>query len=306
MKQAVIAVGLVLLLTFIFSGGFSVKDYNEPLPSGTPHVVTLLGEGDPTSNDKTLQLRTLRFGQVTPTPNATLPPGVTPTPTSTPPTCSGQPVAVDLLLDGSGSMNYPCLNRINNCLPPGPNSKITVLKNTVKDFLTKLNPGDLVAIQAFSDGFSSVVPLQTFTDNQTSIYAKIDQSLPFGGGFTSMRQALEETTNIIIPLKNARPNYNWVLIFLTDGYPEDSGGYAIDQDPTIPTDITRVLKDPPNNLRIITIGYDFTALGTQKTIAENVLQTVASTPLSENYYQATTANLGEIYRSIATEICRGS
>jgi hypothetical protein len=305
---------IILILPLLIGGSLLVGGFiflpnlrTTPLPIQQETVST----DNSTSNngEKSLQLKSFVLppppdtpanNQTPPPPTNTLPPP----PASTALACANKKVAVNLLLDTSGSMNYPCINTTNRCLPPGPNSKITRLKSTVKNFLSKLQPGDLVAVQTFNSAWTSFVPLQPYRGNEFAINAQIDNALLHGGGYTWIKDALTESWNLIQPLKSSRPDYNWALIFVTDGYPEESGGYFQAQDPTFPSDITRSWKDSPNNLRIISVGFDLDNLGGNKSRALNVVNTVASDPKIENKFEATTANLDSIYNSIASSICR--
>ncbi len=319
-KQAILVIILLSVFGVLMTGGFTYKDPKGLRSSTDPLQVN--PSGQVSSAMKNLQLigQSLVRASANPSSNPSTQPSSQPSASPTasiPPSCSSSKVAIDLLLDTSGSMNYPCINPINRCIPPTASSKITFLQTAVRNLLSHLQPDDLVAVQLFNENFENYIQLQNYQSNRPTIDAKINNLSNRTGGYTYMRDALYETGRIIIPNKNAHSDYNWVFVFLTDGYPEGPGGYFQAEDPTYPNDITRSLKDPPNNLRIVTVGLDLDSIcaaGSSPCTAVNsakaLLQQIASNPPAtdpsqQNFYpDGTTANLDQIYSSISSSICR--
>jgi hypothetical protein len=304
MKQGVFAVLAVLVLVFIMSGGFSVADQAEPFPSSDPRVATLLGEGAQTDNDRALQLRTLKFTYPSPSPstsaNPSAPPSTQPSPSATP-NCQNQPVAVDLLIDTSGSMCLPG-GSSTGCPNPSAQSKIAALKNAVLGFVQNLQPDDVIGIQEFNTNAANLVTPDLVSNNIGLVNAVIPPI--YGLGQTYTRDGFEVAIQQINARKPLFPNHQWYFIFLSDGVPETTIRPDETQNPLNPPNLANQIKQ--QNIRIFSIGLNLEVFGPQGyEYATNLMKGIASSPTDANFYDTPTASqLNQIYQEIANKICR--
>ena len=304
MKQAVIVVGLVLLLSFIISGGFSVKNSEEPIPSPDPVIGDLIGEGDPSANDKALQLRNLKFTNRSPLPSTA--PSTQP---SASPSCQGEKVAVDLLLDVSFSMCEPLVPGLG--CSPTPTTKINQMKDAVIQFANLLKPNDVIGVQIFSDNAINIFSPDLYSNYQTTFQSRITSLQPLRT--TAMRRGFELAKQEITQAQTRYPDYNWVLIFLTDGIPTGTDGLG-PYEPENPTAVA--LEIESQDVRIITIGLDLNSLLTPGIVytiprsqiiayARNLLTQIASSPA--DYHESPSgSDLLAIYQDIAENLCLGT
>lgn len=300
----------IILLGIAFAGGLGKEN-----PFGTkapPDQYATLEEGTPIPDEKTLQLRNIP---------ATIHTAASPSPTGTACTPNTK-VAVDLLLDTSGSMF---------------GNKIATLISAVTTFGSKLETDDLVGIQSFSsppvdlttcsklgsnEPACEVLNLTEF--NQASFNQAVNQLI--AGGNTHMRDGFEKARQVIASKRNLPEyqDYNWVLIFLSDGIPNDTSIYGPGPDSSQnPTPIADEMKNPGGlNVRIISIGLDLDSIinnyvatftinrNDVPTYARTLLQNIASdppanNPTQRNYFESATANdLDQIYRDISGQIGR--
>ena len=331
MKQVLIILIPIILLGVSLAGGFT----ENPLNSGnqSSEIFQLTDSGD--SARDVLQIRSLTAGTITQNPTSTPTPGSsaptsTPTPTPTGTTCtSGQKVAVDFLLDVSGSMNA------------GTPKKIDTLKTAMTNFASKFRPDDLVGIQIFSSqtaevysvcadyGFKfpnstiacNILPINIYnpflySQKVTKLWASGDTYIQ--DGFIQAKQAISTA-------QQQHPSgYTWVLVFLTDGIPNvPENGFASLEGPD-------AVQDPRNfptvnelkndlHVRIISIGLDLNSLANSgnytkprseiPAYAQTLLQDVASQPPSssptqQNYFISNTGNdLGGVFDQISHQVC---
>src|SRR3989344_6004738 len=271
MKSVLLILIPVFLLSYFLAGGIdSPFPKKVAVPSGEPRA---LAEAAPSGDGKQLQINDLRFRPPSPQPSPPLPPTASQQPSTCPP---GQKVAVDMLLDTSGSMARG--SRINN------------LSNVVNNFVSLyLQNDDIIGIQEFSDFPADVVPINTKSNNSSYFPLTL-----ITHNFTHMNDGMLFAQNKILTARSTYPGYNWVLIFLSDGVPETASSLP---DPTqVPTGTASVIK--ASGVRIISIGLELYSLGEPAaSYARNLMTSVASSP--SDYHDATTTNLGDIYRDIA-------
>lgn len=293
MKQTFLVLGILVLFSVLLTGGFTTSD---PQPFNTigSFAAEFANEGG-IKEEKTLQIQALK--PVTPTPT---PPGTTPTPSPTGACQPGRRVAVDLLLDTSGSMNS--------------SSKINLLKGAVIQFAGNLRPDDVIGVQQFSSpidlggtGARDVISIGPY--NQTLFNQVINQLSPTNG-FTHMRAGFELTRQRINAGRQqySSSNYNWVLIFLSDGIPEDESvvsSVPVFAESQNPTDIANQLKV---DTRIITIGLDMDAFRNAgypniTDQGRNLLRSLASAPTSQNYIESPTGiQLQSIFNNLNSSV----
>lgn len=259
---AVIIFGAVLASNF-----YGTSQLTPPQPSPTKTVVIDPLEGPEEVDDnltKTLQLETF-------TPSGTIP---------TPSCTAGSKIAVDLLLDNSGSMKV--------------NQKMDKLKRAVNNFVKNLSDNDVIGVQKFlgRGKTSAVIPLKHYSDHKTIFESEINKLNAEGGtpmktGFLLAKQKIDQA-------KSSFPNYYWVLIVLGDGGPNK------DQNP-----LTVASQIKASGVRIISIGLELNAPNRKATPQEAraILKGVASDPKTD-FYEPSADQLEEIWQQIATSICR--
>src|SRR3989344_1361927 len=326
MKQVLIILIPVILLGLSLAGGF----IGNPLNSGnqSSEIFQLTDSGD--SARDVLKIRSLIPGTIPQNPPSPPPPGSAPTapPAPTTTSCTGQKVAVDFLLDVSGSMN------------DGTPKKIQALKTAMVNFASRFRSSDLIGIQIFSSqaaaavcadiefGFTNtttacnILPINTYN---SVLYSKKVNKL-WANGDTYMQDGFIQAKQAIETAKQQYPSgYTWVLVFLTDGIPNvpengllsKEGPDAV-QDPRSFTTVNELKNDL--NVRIISIGLDLNSLadiGHNYTkprseipaYAQTLLQDVASqpptsNPTQQNYFLSNTGNdLNGVFDQIANQVC---
>lgn len=273
----VIIVGSVLL-----AGGVSPKFENKSLEqnTGTGEKFAVIEEPAPTDTRNTLQLKTLKFKKVEEKKE---------------PRCT-QTVAIDLLVDTSGSMSW--------------GSKMLELKNALKAFTNPLSDDSVVALHRFHTTPSEVIPFSYYREVKQNMSATIDSLTP--GGWTHTRDAFIFIKDKLSQAQSQFPNYQFSLIFFSDGIPESSNPtctptgdpprcFETTQDPTIPPDIAAEIKN--SGVRIFSIALldesdqRFNAELTQ------LMRNVASSP-NDFYFTLDESRLTEIYQQIGTTICQ--
>ena len=300
MKQILLIFGPVVLLGILLTGGFSLKDPGAFKTLNT-YVAQLIEE--PQGANKTLQIKALKAvtptptptGAITPTPNPTPVSSVTPTPAGP---CERRNVAIDLLIDMSGSMI------LGNKLP-----KLREALQEIQNFLTNQN---LLGMQVFSDyrffttpgrprfGATEVLPFGNYNQNNfQNIVSALDVQdlLPN----THMRDGFL-LANEKIQLAQAQfPGYNWHLILITDGVPNDVATatiYDASQDPTSVIPELRAL-----NVKIFVIGLDLNALGAD--LANRATSILVGLVENPDDFKASPSSeqLREKFRDILGDIC---
>lgn len=196
------------------------------------------------------------------------------------------PVDVSIVIDRSGSMAKDGTN------PPQP---LTDVKNAAKSFVAMLdNENDRISVVSFAGTASDPVDLSLTQDHSGVLDALSNVSIA-----TSTLQQ----TNIADGLKQSwktltvtESPYQKVIVILTDGIP------------TLPLGPTR------NNPSIAALteanfikeqGGKIFTIGLGKDLDQTLLKSISSTP--EDFFLAPQAkDLTNIYRSIATTICKDS
>jgi RHS repeat-associated protein len=186
-------------------------------------------------------------------------------------------VDVALVIDRSGSMTEPAGSGL---------TRIEAARTACSNFVQSMSFGsDQAALVTFA---TDVTTNQTLTSNVPLLLQKIGQITNITGE-TFMTNALLAAQTELTSIRrnsNALP----VLVFLTDGAPDDSTNAILA--------VTTQIKN--TGTRLITVG-----LGTDlQTVNLDLLRAMATT--TNNFYHATnTAQLTNVYYLIADSICRG-
>ena len=261
MKQILLVLVPIVIFGVLITGGLQITDPQKvgPVSMG---ITDLVDQGF--NAEKTLQIGVLgHAGVITPTP--TLPAGTTPAPTTgpapttppfatqppiptnrptatpIPPLCQGKGVAVDLLLDSSGSLSYIKA------------SLIDAAKRISKYF------GDdtLVGVQNFSVSASPLISFGLYKDIKSSYNQNIESINISGSDKTFMRNGFNLALNQMNKAKTLHPTYHrWILIFVSDGVPHSSDlteGPDTDQEPY---DIANSIKSLPATIYTIWLYSD--------------------------------------------------
>lgn len=262
-----VILSMIVVTGVFYSGG--VLPQVAKMPFLTDREGILLEENDSENGQPNLQINTLPFITTTLTPTG-LPPTASPIPSEQP--CSDR-VAVDLVLDTSGSMSF------------GGGEKMANLKSGVLAFMNLQQDDNIIGAQRFASNVSDVFPIDRYSVNRSIIPNAINGLSPAGGtdmtgGLTLARQRINEA--------QARfPGYSWTIIFFSDGEP--SAGT------TNPIFMANAIKQ--SGIRIITVGLEMNARGRENMLA------MASSP--NDYYDAINASqLQQIYESLVTEVCQ--
>ena len=231
------------------------------------------------NDDKGLQLKTLKFREC------------------------GSKAAVGLLVDRSGSM---------------AGKKMSDLKAALTSFTGGLSNESVIGMSSFSSNDGSIavredIPFSRYGDAKTQTGFAIRSLV--ANGATNTRTAFLFMRDKILAAKEAFPEQEFALIFLSDGIPEmnpadcSSGRqysnrcFANSQDPTIPPSVPQEIKDA--GIRIFAIAiYDANKPDDNFFLPDMraMMQKIA-TDASSYYETPDTSKLKEIYKSIAQKIC---
>lgn len=192
---------------------------------------------------------------------------------------NGGKISLDLLLDTSDSMS--CNNSPGVC-------KINSLKTAVKNITNLLKDGDLIGIQTLQGNYISIDKYQ----NLKSDFDKKINALGTEDG-TPTQKGLNFAKDELVKAKNKYPDYNHILIILTDGCP-NSG-----QKPLIPA---KEIKDL--GIKIITLGIELGSAGKCDKLggpegAKDLMQQISTTP--SDYFEADGGNLSEKLKNAFTK-----
>lgn len=276
-----LAIGMGVLL----SRGVTPKSVlSDPGETGELEIVT----ETPSPNKSNLQLKTIKFRE-----------------------CASS-VAIGLLVDRSGSMR---------------GIKMDSLHAALSTFTQSMGDQSVVGLSSFSSNDNAVavredIPFSRYKDVKAQVPAAI-QNIQANGS-TNTRTAFLFERDKILAAKKAFPNQKFALIFLSDGIPEfenpkdcTSGRQATDpttghlrcfansQDPTLPPDVSKEIKDA--GIKIYTIAlYDPTRPDDTYFLPDmkKMMQTIATEPTLSTYYELPDpTQLKQIYKDIGQKIC---
>lgn len=260
--RVLIIIFIVILLGLASTQVLNIRPKIVEKPQSSPTNTFRVSEEATNSAEHTLQLRTIQF----PSPS---------------PSCNpGKKVALDLLLDTSGSMGAPI-------------SKLNGLKDAVNNFAINLQPNDVIGVQEFSSpgrlsgcsgAVCTVIAIDTYGNNKANFEVALNGLVPHYQ--TYMRDALTFARERIAEAKVSFPDREWVLIFFSDGLP-------VPRDEQDPIQVASEIKSV-NNIRIITVGLQLDAEGQQ------VLTEVASP--SDFHFTNSPEELNLIYASLSQSI----
>lgn len=228
--------------------------------------------------------------------------------------------AINFLIDNSGSMQFG-----------EPDSKIQQLKTALRTFAEYFPPTGAIAMQTYSETVKERVPFSIFNESKSLFLAEVAAMGPQTA--THSRDAFLVAENNINLGKGLFPDYQFSLVFISDGIPESrngntycgggscSGGsctggtspeycmqhpladnacrcFDTNQDPT---DIATRIK--ANGIRIFTIAFtDDHADAKLNDKLQNLMRNVASGP--NDYFHAPVNNqLTNIISLITNRIC---
>lgn len=220
-------------------------------------------------------------------------------------TCSSK-LAVDFLIDNSGSMQF--------------GTKMQSLKNALKVFAAQFPDSGALALQTYSETVNNRLPFTVFKDAKEQFLNDVDSMAPLSA--THSKDAFLVAQNSINDGKSSFPNYNFNLIFISDGIPETDaknqlcpGGqnsqycavhpmvatacrcYDTDQDPTA---VATQIKN--SGIRIFTIAFVDPTEARFNDNLQRLMMDVASSP--RDYYMAPIdGQLIDIINQISTRIC---
>jgi Mg-chelatase subunit ChlD len=194
------------------------------------------------------------------------------------------PVDVTLVIDRSGSMDDISLN------PPQP---LTDVKDAAIFFVNSLSGSDQTALVSFANDATLDAPL---TSNLQSVKQAIENIAILADVTqnTNITSGIEKAMEELVSARQ-KPGSGKVMIVLTDGvatHPIDA------RTPNYP-EISAL--NSANTSK--SLGINMFTIGLGKNLNTEFLKLVASS--SEEFYLAPTANdLTEIYKQIATKICK--
>lgn len=215
----------------------------------------------------------------------------------------GSKAAVGLLVDRSGSMQGKKMNDLHAALT---------------SFVGGLSNESVIGMSSFSSNDGSIavredVPFSRYGDAKTQTGLAIRRLAAFGA--TNTRTAFLFMRDKILAAKEAYPEQEFALIFLSDGIPEvnpadcSSGRnyngrcFANSMDPTLPPSVPQEIKDA--GIRIFSIAiYDANSSADNFFLPDmRAMMTKIATDASSYYETPDSGKLKEIYKSIAQKIC---
>lgn len=252
----IIVIGAVML-----AGGVFPKYQITPRPDGSGFF-TPVDDGK-TVNEKSLQLKTLKFKQC------------------------GETAAVDMMLDRTGSMGL---------LAPDGQRKIDKLKTATLAFVHNLSDDSVIGLQSFDSGsITNDVPLSIYKDVKTLVDSKINTLSP--GGSTPTTSALRFSYNILKDGIQKYPNRKIAFIFVSDGEPVPSS-----QDPRLPQNAPDPSSEIKKlGITVYSIGIlDAGQIrsGQMKSLLEHI-----ATDRSKAFIAPDGTQLTEIYNQIRFQLC---
>jgi hypothetical protein len=220
-------------------------------------------------------------------------------------------IAVNFLIDVSGSMR--------------DNNKIEKEKNALRAFTGKMSDNSVIGMQIFSDPniVREILPLSLYKDVKQQAQDAINSLTTYRAtstrdGFNLSKQKLTEAIN-----QNAFPDYQYNLVFLSDGVPEvdmpesqktpenclatapyrgQTRCFAKAQDPRSPTNI-------PNEIKLL--GVDIYSIAITDSVDQplknellQLLKDAASDPDSTYFFESVDGNdLQTVLNNVLKSIC---
>lgn len=271
-QSAFLLLLLVAFLAVFLAGGLSLTSYSKPATDQYVPISKM-----PIPGKDSLQLDTLKFKK-----------------------CQ-EVIAVDLLIDTSGSMQF--------------GNKMPELKNALSSFVSLLSDKSLIAMQTFSTTTQNVLPFSFYKDSKNQLASLIGSLTPNGATYT--RDAFLMARDEIRKAQSAYPKYKFRLIFVSDGIPETmspSPNATCKVSPVL--NIKRCLDWAQDPNRSPSVADDLKNMGVRiYTIAvldhedaifnpelESILKQAAS---PGSFYLAPTASdLKKIYSQIGSRLCQ--
>jgi hypothetical protein len=265
---AVAFVGAMLLTNGILPS--FVKSIPPPFDSSSELLTP-----NPSGNQNNLQLTTFGFKQ-----------------------CSGGLIALDFLIDSSGSM--------------GTSDKMVQLQNGLREMVSEYPDSGVIGMQMFNapdftppNGINELVPMSLYSSNKIQVQTAINGLIP--NGFTYTKTAFEFVQPKLLAAKSIFSQYKINLVFLSDGVPETAVSdaacgnqtrcFATEQDPT---SVATQIKQ--NGIRIFTIAYVDQSDASLNTQLQNLMKNVASSP-NDYFILPDSSQIASILKQISTKIC---
>lgn len=247
--MAVVILGSISLVSGIFP-----KQQITPQDPDAP-VYKPVVEDDPLQKDS-LQLKTIKFEA-----------------------CS-QTVAVEMVLDRSGSMD-------------APPTKIQNLKTASLFFINKLPDDAPIGLVTFASSVREEFPIQKYSDIKVNIQPIVKGLVPIGS--THTRDAMIKAKSALEVGIPKFPGRQFALILVSDGVPNPSNT----QDPRVPTNIGDDIKNL--GVKIFTIAITQGLSPFERPIMNQVMRDLAS---PNSFFEAPdTSQLENIYNQIGFQIC---
>lgn len=225
----------------------------------------------------------------------------------------GQNSVMLFLIDTSGSMSY--------------DDKIGHEKAALSYFTSNMGGLSAIGIDTFGGGPGDVVtklPLSYYKDVKTQV-SQVINGLTANGG-TPTRDAMALAYNQLDSATNEEeyPNYQYNLILITDGVPEQlpprtcevqtpdpldaplERCFAVEQDPTIPTDISAEIRSLGVDIYTINVySPSYASDAFMYPYLTTLLEKIASEPTSTHYYVSVDGNnLSSVLQNINQSICQ--
>lgn len=273
---------IVLLLIFLIFGGAALLSNGifptaTKTPSNETDVENIPINPTSSGSNQSLQLKPIQFQQKQ----------------------CGQTLAIDFLIDRSGSMQ---------------GDKIQKLKKGVLSFTQNFTDNNVIGAQDFSSPDSpkgtveTLIPVSYYKDVKSKIPSMVN-SLQ-ASGWTYTRDAFSFTQQRLAEATTKYPGYKFALIFVSDGVPETAqcprlnqlmGTCKSEQNPTNSPSIPDSIK--AKGIRIFSIAY----LDQNDTRWNNQLETlmknIASSP-SDFYIAPSSNQIDSILSQITTKLCQ--
>lgn len=249
-----VLMAVVILGSISLASGIFPKQQITPQDPNAP-VYKPVVEDDPLQKDS-LQLKTIRFEA-----------------------CS-QTVAIEMVLDRSGSMNEPP-------------TKIENLKTASLFFINKLPDDAPIGLVTFASSVREEFPIQKYSDIKVNIQPIVKGLVP--DGTTSTRDAMIKAKSALEVGLPKFPGRQFALIVVSDGLPIPSNS----QDPRTPTNIGDEIKNM--GVKIFTIAITQGLNSFQRPVMNQVMRDLAS---PNSFFEAPDTNqLENIYDQIGFQIC---